>query len=130
MDPDIASPARRLGGYLLDALYGAIASILISLFVPTSGEASLQAVWLMLGYIIIGIYFWTKGTSPGKVSLGMYVVKRQSSQRVGFLTMLIRETIGKAISGLILSLGYLWILLDNNKQGWHDKLVDTVVIKQ
>lgn len=83
-----------------------------------------------MGYIVIGIYFWSKGTSPGKASLGMYVVNRQTLQPVGFWTMLLRETLGKFLSGLILSLGYLWILLDDNKQGWHDKLVDTLVVER
>lgn len=60
----------------------------------------------------------------------MYVVNRQTLQPVGFWTMLIRETLGKFLSGLILSLGYLWILFDDNKQGWHDKLVDTLVVER
>ncbi|MCL6558264.1 MAG: RDD family protein, partial [Firmicutes bacterium] len=46
----------------------------------------------------------------------------------GFLTMLIREWIGKWISGLILGLGFLWILFDRDNQGWHDKLMSTYVI--
>jgi uncharacterized RDD family membrane protein YckC len=33
------------------------------------------------------------------------------------------------ISGLILDLGYLWILIDENKQGWHDKIADTYVVR-
>lgn len=43
--------------------------------------------------------------------------------------MLIREWIGKAISGLLLSLGFLWILFDRDKQGWHDKLMSTYVVE-
>ena len=43
--------------------------------------------------------------------------------------MLIRELIGKAISGMILLLGFLWILFDQDNQGWHDKLVSTYVVE-
>jgi len=42
--------------------------------------------------------------------------------------MLVRETIGKLISGLVFSLGYLWLLWDKDRQTWHDKLVSTVVM--
>jgi len=49
----------------------------------------------------------------------------------GFFIMLIREWIGKAIiSGMIFSLGFLWILFDRDNQGWHDKLVSTYVVDQ
>ena len=45
----------------------------------------------------------------------------------GFMTMLLREWIEKWISGLILLLGFLWILFDKDHQGWHDKLMSTYV---
>lgn len=58
----------------------------------------------------------------------MRVIKEDGTG-AGFFRMLIRESIGKAISGLIFSLGYLWILFDRDKQGWHDKLVSTYVVE-
>lgn len=33
------------------------------------------------------------------------------------------------LSGLPLGLGFFWIAWDKRKQGWHDKLSGTVVIK-
>ena len=44
------------------------------------------------------------------------------------ITLLIREWIGKSISALVLSLGFLWILIDKENQGWHDKLMSTYVV--
>jgi len=34
------------------------------------------------------------------------------------------------ISGVVLFLGYLWILIDKKKQGWHDKIARTYVVKE
>jgi uncharacterized RDD family membrane protein YckC len=34
------------------------------------------------------------------------------------------------LSFLGLGLGYLWIVFDARKQGWHDKLADTVVVRR
>jgi len=39
-----------------------------------------------------------------------------------------RELIGKYISGFILCLGYIWILIDADSQGWHDKFVGSIVV--
>ena len=56
----------------------------------------------------------------------MRVIKEDGTP-AGFMTMLLREWIGKWISGLILLLGFLWILFDKDNQGWHDKLMSTYV---
>jgi uncharacterized RDD family membrane protein YckC len=39
----------------------------------------------------------------------------------------LRRHVGYVISG-ILFLGFLWILFDNRRQGWHDKLAGTIVV--
>ncbi len=61
--------------------------------------------------------------------LGLHVAK-ENGERAGFFTMLIREVIGKFISSLVLGLGFLWIVLDKEKQGWHDKLMSTYVVQE
>jgi uncharacterized RDD family membrane protein YckC len=43
--------------------------------------------------------------------------------------MLGREWIGKWISAVVFFLGYLWILFDPERQGWHDKLMSTWVVE-
>ncbi len=40
-----------------------------------------------------------------------------------------RETLGKTISASVLGLGFIWVLLDKDNQGWHDKLVTSIVCK-
>jgi len=42
---------------------------------------------------------------------------------------LIVRYVGYFISSLFLCLGFLWIAFDARKQGWHDKIAGTVVIK-
>jgi len=34
------------------------------------------------------------------------------------------------VAGLPLGLGILWVAFDKKKQGWHDKLAGTVVVRQ
>jgi uncharacterized RDD family membrane protein YckC len=84
---------------------------------------------LLLAYVFVALRLFARGTTTGKKLLGMYVIK-ETGQPAGFGTMLFREWIGKVISGAVLLLGYLWILLDKDRQGWLDKLASTYVIER
>lgn len=33
-------------------------------------------------------------------------------------------------SSVLLCLGYIWVAFDAKKQGWHDKIASTVVVKE
>jgi uncharacterized RDD family membrane protein YckC len=37
--------------------------------------------------------------------------------------------LGAAFSILVFFLGFLWIAWDRDKQGWHDKIAGTVVVR-
>ena len=37
--------------------------------------------------------------------------------------------IGFLLSTVVIFLGVLWVLWDPNKQGWHDKIANTVVVR-
>jgi uncharacterized RDD family membrane protein YckC len=78
---------------------------------------------LSVGY---DISFWMlAGQTPAKRLMGVRVV-RTDGKRLRFGNALRRE-IGYALSA-ILFLGFFWILLDNRRQGFHDKLAGTMVI--
>jgi uncharacterized RDD family membrane protein YckC len=83
----------------------------------------------VLGVAIRLLYtmgFWVlAGQTPGKRVMGVRIV-RTDGGRVGWGNAIRRE-IGYVIS-YVLFLGYLWILVDNRRQGWHDKLAGTLVI--
>jgi predicted anti-sigma-YlaC factor YlaD len=44
--------------------------------------------------------------------------------------MLVREIVGKFVSGLFLGIGYFWAIFDKEGQAWHDKIAGTVVTRQ
>jgi uncharacterized RDD family membrane protein YckC len=64
----------------------------------------------------------------GKLVMGIKVVKENGCR------MSIKESISrnlsKIISYFIFSLGFIWILFDRNKQGWHDKMNKTYVVEK
>jgi len=67
-----------------------------------------------------------RGQTLGKMALGIRVVGPDGNNPNYFRAAL-RETIGKWISGLIVCLGYLWMLWDEQQQTWHDKIAGTTV---
>lgn len=76
--------------------------------------------------IVYNIGFWMlAGQTIGKRIMGVRVVQT-NGQRVTFWAA-VRRQIGYVISA-ILFLGYLWILFDNRRQGFHDKLAGTYVV--
>ena len=119
----VASPSRRLGAYVLDYLVVGI----VALIAFATGEGTVTSI-LLIAYAIYALVLFAKGTTPGKKMLGLHVAK-ENGERAGFFTMLIREVIGKTVSGLVFGLGFLWIILDKESQGWHDKLMSTYVVQ-
>lgn len=127
----LASPAKRLAAHLFDMMAPSVGTGLVAGlithgfdrfgFKPLSTAVLLVwAVWSML--------LFSNGMTPGKWLLNIYVID-EAGDPAGFFRMVIREWIGKPISMLIFCLGYLWILIDQDNQGWHDKLVDTYVVE-
>jgi uncharacterized RDD family membrane protein YckC len=73
-----------------------------------------------------GMWAW-KGTTVGGVVLKLKVV-RLDGQPITFPVALVRGLAG-AFSTVVLFLGILWIAWDKDKQGWHDKIAGTVVVR-
>jgi hypothetical protein len=84
----------------------------------------------MLLYLTFLFWLWSDGISPAKRLLNIEVVDKQDGNYVGFWAMIQREIVGKPLSGLLLGLGLLWALWDENGQTWHDKMARTVVVQR
>jgi uncharacterized RDD family membrane protein YckC len=84
-----------------------------------------------LGFLVALAYFagmWAwKGTTVGGVILGLKVVRLDGGP-VTFPVALVRG-LGAALSVVVLFLGFFWIAWDPDKQGWHDRIAGTVVIR-
>ena len=80
---------------------------------------------LTVAYFVLTTYFC--GATLGKFLMKLRVVDVEG-QRPGFMSVLIRETVGRYLSALIMYVGYIIAGLDSRKQGLHDKIADTLVI--
>lgn len=104
---------------------GQIGTSLLGLTAKTTGFSFLGTL-ISWAYYVIFTGAW--GATLGKMALGVKVVNRDL-QKIGYGTAFLREVIGKIVSSLIFLLGFLWIAFDPKKQGWHDKIAGTYVIK-
>ena len=87
---------------------------------------TLVIVTSALIFILYDLLFWMlAGQTPGKRFLGVRVV-RTDGERLKWGNA-IRRKVGYWISA-ILFLGYLWVLIDNRRQAWHDHLAGTMVL--
>jgi len=73
-----------------------------------------------------GMWAW-KGTTIGGIVLKLKVV-RLDGRPVTFSVALVRG-LSAAFSVVVLFLGFLWIAWDRDKQGWHDKIAGTTVVR-
>lgn len=111
---------------LLVAVYG-WAGIDYSRAMRTTGFVDILLTWVLP--IVAIIWFWMqKQATPGKMLLSLRVVDAQTGHALTF-----GQSIGRYLSyfvaGIPFGLGFIWVAFDSKKQGWHDKLAGTVVIR-
>ena len=116
-------------GGVLGLLAGIPGTVLDSEIVSlaASGFAQLFAVIIAVAYYVY--FIGSRGQTPGKMALKIKVIKVDTQQAPGYLNAFLREAVGKFLSAIVLFLGYFWMLWDEKKQTWHDKIVNTIVIK-
>ncbi|PSW05470.1 RDD family protein [Photobacterium lipolyticum] len=79
--------------------------------------------------IVAVMLFWIyKSATPGKMAIKAIIVDANTGKRPTTKQYLIRY-FGYIVSTVPLGLGLMWVGWDSKKQGWHDKLSKTVVIR-
>lgn len=75
------------------------------------------------------IVFWIyKSSTPGKMAVSVKIVDAQTGNAPSS-AQCIGRYFAYFVSMLPLGLGIFWVAFDPKKQGWHDKLAGTVVVR-
>jgi uncharacterized RDD family membrane protein YckC len=92
-----------------------------------AGPADAVISWLLPAVAVI-LFWLKKQATPGKMAVSARVVDAATGK-----TMSTGQSIGRYlayfVSALPLGLGLFWVGWDSKKQGWHDKLAGTVVVR-
>ena len=104
----------------------------------SSGELGLSSVrptsvWdVLVSYVLPAaaiLMFWKyRSATPGKMFMSAEIVDAMTGGKPGTRQLVLRY-VGYYISTLPLLLGLIWVAIDPKKQGWHDKLAGTVVVR-
>ncbi len=127
---------RRLAAFSLDWLTLSIIADILRLayrFGRKAGAGGMHPDVLVGFSTLLFILYFTLMTGEGGQTLGKMIlgirVQRTDGSAVRYLRALVR-TLSYIVSFFFTTfLGFLWVLWDKKKQGWHDKIAGTEVIK-
>ena len=126
----------RVGASLIDGLLICILTypILISVYgwaYFETDEIIVGATDFILSWVfplVATILLWTyKQATPGKMAISAKIVDADTGGKPTLQQYIIRY-LGYIVAMIPLCLGLFWVAWDKRKQGWHDKLANTVVI--
>jgi uncharacterized RDD family membrane protein YckC len=142
----LASNGRRFVGYLIDGIifwivwlplsiaFSSTTSVvtIIGATTITTQQRTLSPL-IEISLLIVGLAYFTllwsnNGSSVGQMVVGIKVVDATTGAPVGQTQALVRA-IGYIISGIPIYIGFIWAFFDPRKQGWMDKMANTLVVR-
>jgi uncharacterized RDD family membrane protein YckC len=130
----------RFVAYIIDSvLLGIVGWIVAIPFILTLGDANYSTLVSITftGIVLYIIFHWlyfalmessTKQASLGKMVLGL-IVTNESGNRISF-SKATGRVFAKFLSHYILYIGYVMIAFTKKKQGLHDLIAGTLVVKK
>jgi uncharacterized RDD family membrane protein YckC len=127
----------RVGAAIIDSLLAAIVCVPLVTWVYgteywLSEEFLKGPADFLINYLLPAIaivLFWVyRQATPGKMAIGARIVDAKTGARPS-TGQLIGRYFAYYVSIFPLCLGLIWVAFDPRKQGWHDKLAGTVVVR-
>jgi len=134
-----AKISKRALAFLIDSIVLVILALAINydLFTsltPMSSEedflfvqTEILKVYLPMAFLYQWLFVALYGATLGKIVMKIRVIDLQTGDTPSTLVALNRSIV-RIVSELVMNLGFLWAMLDPNRQGWHDKSARTLVI--
>ncbi|MBN2463430.1 MAG: RDD family protein [Dehalococcoidia bacterium] len=115
----------RLGAGVIDLLVLVCAAGIIAYFFPAAVIWVTSGIGISIAYLL-GFWVW-RGQTPGKMAVGVKIIRTDSSPIKWQCAL--RRFLGYIASLVTLFIGFIWVAFDDRKQGMHDKIADTYVVK-
>ena len=116
---------RRFGALIIDGLIVGIVELIFRVILR-HGVGEFVGLLVSAGYFTAfegGRY----GAGLGKQALGIRVIDAETGEPIGYPRAFVRW-ISAILSTLVVFLGYLWMLWDPERQCWHDKFANDLVV--
>jgi uncharacterized RDD family membrane protein YckC len=98
------------------------------LLVDSLPSATDVVIWGLLPALLVLVFWDRKLATPGKMAIRARIVDAASGAAPTRRQWAIRY-LGYFVSTVPFGLGLAWVGFDPRKQGWHDKLAGTVVVR-
>lgn len=122
--PNLADFGTRFAAYFIDSVILFFVNIFLAFFIY---EEVFYLLTLLASAAYFTYFFGTTGQTPGKQVMKIKVITVDGSPltyNTGFM-----RWIGYYASFITIGIGFLWILKDENNQGFEDKIAKTYVVK-
>ena len=91
------------------------------------GPLDVLMSWVLPAVAIV--LFWIyRSATPGKMAISARIVDARTGKPPTSRQCIVRY-LGYYVGLFGLGIGFLWVAFDPRKQGWHDKLAGTVVVR-
>jgi uncharacterized RDD family membrane protein YckC len=127
----------RLGASIIDILLQLVVTLPLTFivygrFFAAPGQFFSGFADFVINYMLPAtavIAFWVYlGATPGKMAMSAQIVDADSGERLTPGQSVIRY-LGYIVSAIPFGVGFLWVAFDRKKQGWHDKMANSVVVR-
>lgn len=92
-----------------------------------TGGLEILLEWILPAIAVISFWIYRSAT-PGKMVISAVIVDADTLRKPT-TAQFIGRYLGYIVSTIPFGLGLFWVGWDRRKQGWHDKLAGTVVIR-
>ena len=124
----------RVGAALIDTL--AVMFLVVPLLVwyfgvgwaYAEGATAFVINWLLPAAAVL-LFWHYRSATPGKMVISAVIVDATTFAKPS-MAQLIGRYLGYYVSTIPLGAGLIWVAFDPRKQGWHDKMANTVVIRK
>ena len=124
----------RVGAALIDTL--AVMFLVTPLLVwyfgigwaNAEGATAFVINWILPAVAIL-LFWHYRSATPGKMVISAVIVDARTLGKPS-MGQLIGRYLGYYVSSIPLGAGLVWVAFDPRKQGWHDKMANTVVIRK
>jgi len=128
----------RVGAAIIDTLLLAlvILPVLTAVYGPgywssdklVQGPLDVLVSWVAPAIAVV-VFWIARQATPGKMAIGARIVDAKTGGKPTTGQIILRY-LGYYVAMLPLFLGILWVAFDPRKQGWHDKIAGTVVVRR
>ena len=133
----------RLVAYIVDELITTGVSLVflfvVGLLIAAAGSAGADliaglgfflafCVWFAFALAYFPFFWARSGQTPGMRLVHLKVVRDEDGGPVTVGPAILR-LVGYWVSALVFYLGFIWILVDKRRRGWHDLIAGTCVIE-